>query len=93
LEHECSILLACSARKENQHEFGKDPHIKTWSLPVWTEDEIRRFCDAFVEHKSKFPAMDVLSKDTALANFKELGGVPRYVLRAGKMEQAMSLLP
>lgn len=43
-------------------------------------------------HQSKFSAMDVPSKDMAIANFMELGGVPRYVLRACKMGQGKHLL-
>ncbi|KAG0577285.1 hypothetical protein KC19_5G145100 [Ceratodon purpureus] len=92
LQYKCNILLACSAKKENHHEFGKGGRVKFWYLPVWSEDEIKGFCDAFVEHKSEFSAMDVPGKDTALANFKELGGVPRYVLHAGKMVQGRAVL-
>lgn len=47
--YRCSILLACSGKKTNHHAFGKSFLVKTWYLPVWTKNEIGRFCDAFEE--------------------------------------------
>lgn len=74
----CSILVTSFAEMKNYHGFGKGPHVKIRYLPVWTEEEIKRFCDASMVHMSKFSTMNVPNKDTVIANFMKLGEEKNY---------------
>ena len=78
LPYECSMLLACSAKTSNYHEFSKHGKCQTYYLLVWAHAEIIEFYNDFEEFK--FLGMYVPDKETALENFDRLGGVPRYVL-------------
>jgi hypothetical protein len=68
-------------------------------MPVWEEEEICGFVDAFDKQRNIYSNMRVPDKRTAMQNFECLGGVPRYVLdsrhtkvREQALEQALDEL-
>jgi hypothetical protein len=92
LAFECHMLLACSIRKRNHHEFLKNVSLtKRFFLPVWTKKEMDQFCDDFSMYRESYGVMDVPVKEKVQANFQELGGVPRYVLKNEGMKLGRAL--
>lgn len=91
LSYGCYMLLARSTRKNNYHEFLKQNLTRLLWLPVWAEEEVNQFCDDFSLYQHLYGSMDVPVKEKVQANFEELGGVPRYVLKNEKMVQGKLL--
>jgi hypothetical protein len=59
---------------EGHGKFSKSRNARQLYLPVWTGDEMDKFCDEFEVHREKFSAMDIPDRETVVANFKVLGG-------------------
>ena len=78
--YKCHILLPCSAQKENYKEFEKGLRVTTLYMPVWEDEEICGFVDAFDKQRNNYSNMGVPDKGMAIQRFEHLGGVPRYVL-------------
>jgi hypothetical protein len=62
LDDACHTLLICSMNVNDYKEFGKDHKAREWYLPVWTGEEMEKFCVEFEEYRSKFSTMRVLDK-------------------------------
>jgi hypothetical protein len=63
LIYHCRMLLACSMKRNNHHEFGKHAGAKKLFLHVWTWDEMDQFCDDFSLYRDDYKAMDVPDKE------------------------------
>ncbi|KAG0603575.1 hypothetical protein M758_10G103900 [Ceratodon purpureus] len=95
----CHILVPCSDQKKNYAKFLKIQRFSVLYLPVWEEEEISQFVDAFEQHRLEYQHMDVPSKEEAIEKYALLGGVARYVLcskktayRLEEQEQALRQL-
>lgn len=86
------MLLACSNKKANYHEFAKHPKSRVRYVPVWTEKEVEEFLVDFEPHRSVYGRMSVPDKGTVIKNFRLFGGVPRYVFdRARSYYEELSM--
>jgi hypothetical protein len=62
LIYPCRMLLACSMKRNNHHEFGKNGLARELFLPVWIGDEMDQFCDDFSLYRGTYGAKDVPDK-------------------------------
>ncbi|KAG0606796.1 hypothetical protein M758_9G168400 [Ceratodon purpureus] len=80
IDCDCHILVPCSDSQQNYTEFSKLQRVTKLYLPVWEEEEISQFLDAFEKHRTEYQHMCVPSKKEAIENYAVLGGVARHVL-------------
>ncbi|EFJ11097.1 hypothetical protein SELMODRAFT_426601 [Selaginella moellendorffii] len=90
LPGKCRVLLVCSSNKTNYDEFGKGGLCCMLYMSVWSREEIGKFLDDFEPYRTSYRNMNVVDRKEGLDNFDYLGGVPRYVLRATKVNEGKS---
>ncbi|EFJ22113.1 hypothetical protein SELMODRAFT_416939 [Selaginella moellendorffii] len=83
----CRVLLVPSSREKNYDEFGKGGLCCMLYMSVWSREEIGKFLDDFEPYRASYGSMNVVDREKALDNFDYLGGVPRYLLRATKLDE------
>jgi hypothetical protein len=93
LEFPCHMLLACSNKKANYHEFAKNPKSSVRYVPVWTEEEVEEFLVDFKPHRCVYGHMSVPDDGIVMENFRLFGGVPRCVFdRARSDSEKLSMM-
>ncbi|EFJ18390.1 hypothetical protein SELMODRAFT_420281 [Selaginella moellendorffii] len=83
----CRVLLVSLSREKNYDEFGKGGLCCMLYMSVWSREEIGKFLDDFEPYRASYGSMNVVDREKALDNLDYLGGVPRYVLRATKLDE------
>ncbi|EFJ28620.1 hypothetical protein SELMODRAFT_411108 [Selaginella moellendorffii] len=58
-----------------------------WAKWGMKREEIGKFLDDFEPYRASYGSMNVVDREKGLDNFDYLGGVPRYLLRATKLDE------
>ncbi|EFJ18393.1 hypothetical protein SELMODRAFT_444608 [Selaginella moellendorffii] len=87
----CRVLLVPSSREKNYNEFGKGGLCCMLYMSVWSREEIGKFLDDFEPYRTSYGNMNVVDRKEGFDNFDYLGGVPRYVLRATKLNEGKAM--
>ncbi|XP_024537685.1 uncharacterized protein LOC9638530 [Selaginella moellendorffii] len=91
LPRRCRVLLVPSSRKKNYGKFGKGGLCCMLYMSVWSREEIGKFLDDFEPYRTSYGNMNVVDRKEGFDNFDYLGGVPRYVLRATKLDEVKAM--